>query len=404
LNVSSHAWAVLPGYALAIRTSRNVFYIQALLECSIASAERRAGLEKTRVGILTFHDGFNYGTYLQAYSLQMTLRSLGYENELINYKPQGAWVKEYKWLLHRQRPGKWMRNVKKIAHFRMAHSRLERGKLRSSPLDISKARYDAIIIGSDEVWNFRHPLHGFDPTYFSHGLKADRIVSYAATFGSIDSKDAIPGKVQSSIDNIDFLSVRDLNSLDLVQRITDKPVSLALDPTLLHDFSAEIRTNPPTGYILVYCTGLGNAAIRAIRRLAAWSGKRLLSIGYSNPWCDMDKVAFDPLRFPGFFRHADFVVTNMFHGSMFSIKYGRPFGVLDSPYRRRKIGTFLQTLGLEGRIIPEEGSALIPLYRLPLESGILQATLKEKADESLCFLKRALPVTGASGSGPVFSR
>ncbi|MDQ3001066.1 MAG: polysaccharide pyruvyl transferase family protein [Fibrobacterota bacterium] len=343
-----------------------------------------------KIGILTFFDGFNYGTYLQAYSMQKVLRTLGYVPEFINYKPWFARVKEYHWLLHRQRPSKWLRNAKKILHFRLAHSRLKRGGFHTSQRGLASVTYDAIIIGSDEVWNFHHPLFGYDPTYFSQGLAAGKILSYAATFGSVGAEESIPQGIREAIGNIDFLSVRDAHSLDLVRRITDKPVSMSLDPTLLHNFRIQARNPLSKDYILVYCTGLGKEAIRKIRELATMAGKRLLSIGYMNPWCDANFVGFDPLRFPGFFSNAGFVITNMFHGTVFSIKYNRPFCVLDSPYRRHKIGSFLATLGLEGRIIPDDASDAYRLFRTPIDYCPVNDILKKNAEDSLNYLKAAL--------------
>ena len=144
---------------------------------------------------------------------------------------------------------------------------------------------------------------------------------------------------------------------------------------------------------------MAREAIRSIRKLAAFTGKRLLSIGYQYPWCDLNRVALDPLHFPGYFQNAAFVVTNMFHGTVFSIKYNRPFGVLDSVYRSQKISGLLQPLGLLERVGPEDGSALIRAYGTPIEYQAVSALLREESGRSLQFLKQSLGAL-PGGSNP----
>ena len=77
--------------------------------------------------------------------------------------------------------------------------------------------YDAIVVGSDEVWNFRHPWYGSKPIFFGDGLKADRLVSYAASFGNHSAWDGIDPGWASKLQQFSAISVRDENSRVLVK-------------------------------------------------------------------------------------------------------------------------------------------------------------------------------------------
>jgi hypothetical protein len=82
--------------------------------------------------------------------------------------------------------------------------------------------YDAIVVGSDEVWNFRHPWYGSKPIFFGDGLQTERLVSYAASFGNHSAWDGIHPEWARKLSRFSAISVRDENSRELVNGGTDR--------------------------------------------------------------------------------------------------------------------------------------------------------------------------------------
>lgn len=145
-----------------------------------------------KVGILTFHDGFNYGAFFQVYCLQSFLLQNGFDCHIINYKSIGFTKREYQCFVKLKHPLFSLRNLRKIRQFKKAHEKLRLTERIFNSKKLSTLHFDCIVIGSDEVWNFKGKLPRLDPTYFSHNLNADRIISYAASFGSISENQSIP--------------------------------------------------------------------------------------------------------------------------------------------------------------------------------------------------------------------
>ena len=306
-----------------------------------------------RTSILTFHDGINHGAYLQVYALHNFLKEMGYENSIINYKNFKHWYNEYKCFLYTKNPKKLISNIIKIIKFKQNHKKLNRTKFTFSRRRVANIKFDIIIIGSDEVWNFKIPLFGFDPIYFGKELNAKKIISYAPSFGTINTDDDIPQEVYEGIKNLDAISVRDENSKEIIRNIINKDVPIVVDPIFLYDFFEEEIPCPYSDFILFYGRVPEDDEIQKIRGFAKSQGKKIISVAYSNPWCDINVVALDPFVWLGYFKKADLVITSAFHGILFSIKYNKEFCVITDPYRKNKIGNFLVNLCLSQRSLSQ---------------------------------------------------
>ena len=307
------------------------------------------------VGILTFHDGINYGAFFQVYAMQSFLVQHGMDCQVINYKNIDFTKREYKVFLKLRRPMYSMRNIRKIMRFKEAQKKLFLTKRIFKQKTLSKSTFDRIIIGSDEVWNFKSHLIGYDPTYFSQGLKADRIISYAASFGGINADDAVPFELRECLNRIDYISVRDENSANIMGALSKKPVQVVLDPTFLVDLSAEAIMAPEEGFILVY-GAFTKRMIHHIIEYARFVGKKIVSVCYNFPWCDINLDTLGPFQWLGYFASCDCVITTMFHGMIYAILNRKGFCMLETPYRRYKVGNLLYELGLSSRVINENGS------------------------------------------------
>ena len=107
-------------------------------------------------------------------------------------------------------------------------------------------------------------------------------------------------------------------------------------------------------FILIYAAGLSGDLQEEIRSFARRMGKKLISVGYMNRWCDKNIIAIDPFTWLAYFKKASLVITSMFHGTMISIKYGKQFCTLVDPYRVNKFKGIMEKLELTDRIKSDE--------------------------------------------------
>lgn len=313
--------------------------------------------QKTKYGIVTYHDGFNFGAFLQVYALQSALDKLGFLSEIINYKSPSHSYWEYRCLFFTRRPTVLWGNFRKMLAFFRAHKRLSISHVASDVNDLSDLNYACVIFGSDEIWNYSNPIVRLDPVYFGVGVQTTRRISYAASCGSLPEDSVVPDVVSQGWRNFDFISVRDGNSKALVSQHVDVPVELVLDPTFLVDFSGEEIECPLTDFILVYTTGFTPEVQKAVREYASRTGKRLISIGYRNAFCDESVIGIGPFEFLGYYKAASVVITSMFHGTIFGIKYNKPLAIVVDPYRTNKLATMLEQFGLRDRVTDADGLA-----------------------------------------------
>ena len=142
-----------------------------------------------KVGIVTFHRCINYGSYWQTRCLAEGLSARGHEVEILDHNCSEVARAELNCALQpklptRTPPHELPSYKSKIRRFASAFRRLPLSRSFSLHQPQAAGRYDAIVIGSDEVWNFRHPWYNGKPLFFGEGLKTDRLLSYAARFGN----------------------------------------------------------------------------------------------------------------------------------------------------------------------------------------------------------------------------
>lgn len=344
-----------------------------------------------KVGILTFHDGINYGAFLQVYALQSFLLRHGFECQVINYKSLGFTLREYKCFLGPRVLLDWRtfgRNLVKVLRFKMAQRKLHTTNRIFTESGIGKLQFDAVVIGSDEVWNSGTDLIGYDPVYYSRGLKAGRLVSYAASFGATKSHEGVPQELRDLLNRIGYVSVRDRNSAAIMSAITRRSVQTVLDPTFLVDLGAEAKTPHHRGFVLVY----GFFTERMRQQVLAYArslGKTTIAVGYPVPWCDASLATLNPFQWLGYFKNCDSVITTMYHGMIFAMLNKKEFCMFSTPYRENKVGTFLKDLGLADRFVGKN-ETIQSAFAQKIDYSIVSARIEALRRESEGFLLGAL--------------
>lgn len=307
-----------------------------------------------RVGILTFHDGINYGAYLQVYALKSMIEQIGHEVSVINYKQGKFWLKEYLYFL--KKGGTPIRNLRKIDSFRKLHSKyLNLTKLSFFASSISK-NFDAVVFGADEIWNTRNPGFGFDPTYFGAGVDCIKKVSYGPSFGASDSVAAKEENIERYLKSFLSLSVRDYHSRDILEELGFSNTSVVPDPTLLHPASFFVQKKVPIeNNILLYSAEpIGKEMQEKIRKYASERNRKIISIGYEHKFADINYADIGVDKWLELFMGAGEVITSMFHGVMFSLIFEKKFGFIYTEYRKNKLSAVVDVLGLDKHMIDEE--------------------------------------------------
>mgnify|MGYP002780845921 CR=1 FL=1 len=352
---------------------------------------------RKKIGVLTFHRCINYGSYWQARCLVEGLRNAGHDAELLDHDCPEINYREWRCSLQPTLPeptpsAHRTLYKEKGRRFFEAFDRLPMSRRFSlydpSPLD----DYDTVVVGSDEVWNLWHPWYGQKHLFYGDGLKADRLVSYAASFGNYDAEQGLDDYWGGRIRGFHAVSVRDQNSLTLVSEHVGVEPELVLDPCL--QFPEVIRgtaAKDQEPYALIYGHGFPEWLGPALKRWSANTGVRLVSVGYGCAFADESRISAGPLEFAGLVAGAQAVVTNFFHGCVFALLNGKPFVSVPTPYRFNKVRDLTAKLGAERHLLweePEPGR-LAELLGGPPQQGVADRINDYRA-RSAGFLHAAL--------------
>jgi hypothetical protein len=352
---------------------------------------------KRKVGVLTFHKCINYGSYWQARCLVEGLRARGLDAELLDHDCECVRLAEAKCALQPKLPDRTPQRElpsyrAKARKFIKAIAQLPLSRTFSLHEPETGGDYDAIVVGSDEVWNFRHPWYGSKPIFFGDGLKTERLISYAASFGNHSAWDGIAPDWADKLHRFSAISVRDENSWHLVQNGIGREPELVLDPCLQFAEVAKADTGvDQPRYAVVYGHGFPSWLRRRVSRWANRTNTRLVSIGYSNDFADEQRIAASPLEFARLMSGASAVITNFFHGCVFALLNGKPWASAPSDYRSIKIPDLATMLGSQARIIDEdtETGRFDRLLEMPPQPDVL-ARIEEARARSNAFLDAAL--------------
>ena len=297
-----------------------------------------------KVGIISMQRVCNNGSFLQAYGLKKLIESLGHEVVFIDYhvgKPIMLTLKErlrYAILINRNRTIRLFTNVKSLRFMlpgEMKHIAAKRDQYKHETLPLlginDEYHYntpvDALVIGSDEVFNCTqiNPEVGFSPELFGYRANAKKVLSYAASFGNTTYKKLHDShkvdELKAYFKTFASISVRDRNSFEVIKALTGKEPVVNLDPVLMYDFMPTVPDKEQRrNYIVVYAyrSRITAKEEEMITAFAKSQGKRLISVSGEMSWCD-EHFTGNPFEVLDLFRHADYAITDTFHGTIFSI-------------------------------------------------------------------------------------
>lgn len=344
-----------------------------------------------KIGIITFHFVSNYGAVLQCYALQEYLKGHGYNVEVINYRPSYHTVRYsgYKnpFLVAREN---WIRNkdakiIRRIyiyargfiRGFLLSVKQTDRIKYNLFNEFINKylqqtriyrslralkndpPKDEIYIAGSDQLWNPDFTDFGFDRAYFlDFGPPTTKRLSYAVSL-----KENYTEKEMEQLlfltEKLNAISIRERNNT--FENNSEQTISICIDPTLLlneEDYSqlekSRLISEP---YVFVY--GLQDSKdLNCATEIISKSKKLKIINGTPHRTKIPSKCEcvynYGPEEFLAYIKYADFVITNSFHGTAFSIIYKRQFIVIPHTHRGKRMKELLGKLNLSRRIWDEE--------------------------------------------------
>ncbi len=324
-------------------------------------------MEKNKVGVITFHNYDNYGAILQSYALQECLKRLGADPEIIDYnckyitnpfqlkrlKNKGFFNYIYGaigYICYLPRRRKCNRFRKKMAYSESVNEKT---------IGRMDGRYDTYITGSDQVWDYH--LTDFDRTYFLNFVTKGKKCSYAASIGEHLPEDEYQKEYAELLSSFDHILMREEYGADVVEQLVGIRPDCASDPTLLLTGeeweSLMSKPGKKKDYILVYQLGVNPGFVKHVKRLKKQTGLPVVYIpfplvGLLN--CSL-RIAAGPDEWLRLFRDAKYVVTDSFHGTVFSLLFHKPFFVLvDGHHVNKRVKEFLTRLNLTERILQGE--------------------------------------------------
>ncbi|HFI0697974.1 TPA: polysaccharide pyruvyl transferase family protein [Streptococcus suis] len=308
-----------------------------------------------KVGIMSMQRIANYGSFLQAYALRKLLEKEGCSVEFVDYhvdKPvivndeRNQFVRKFNKVIEvielRASLGQKVSYLKHKQSFFKKYLPL----LGVSELMNYNPPLDCLIVGSDEVFNCiqKNPNVGYSLELFGKDNNAKRLISYAASFGNttLDKLQAYAKdrEISTYLKRFDAISVRDSNSGEIVKKLTGKEPIYNLDPVLTYDYMNECDEVPQFSieekYLILYAYPgrISDEEAKWISIYAKEKGLKIYTIGGIQKYADRF-IDCSPFEVLAYFKNASEVITDTFHGSIFSIITHRPFVTLV----RQSIGT-----------------------------------------------------------------
>ncbi len=384
----------------------------------VASAAGSLQAVSPRVVIMTFHMVDNFGAAIQTYALQETLRRLGCRTTIIDYQPAymtsgGMWRRPDSARalyanagillikLNRIKSFFFQREQRRLFYqFRTRYFRLSATGYRT--LDRLRAEpppCDVLVCGSDQIWNAT-PRFGVDPAYYlAFGPRQCRRVAYAPSFGGTSIMPECREEIGHLLSTLDAISVREETGVDIVNDLTGRQAAWMPDPSvLLQDYENLLVKPADPDYVFTYCLcttrAVGRVQDIAVRlfggHVVAPVGDGVLGLVSGN------SVQMGPREWLGYIANARAVVTNSFHGTVFSVLFKKPFITVAIQGRKtnlnERLTSFLKRVGLPNRFVdPGTSDAEVErLLKAPIDWDDAHSRLQAWRDEAWAYLREAI--------------
>ncbi|WP_294684727.1 polysaccharide pyruvyl transferase family protein [uncultured Bacteroides sp.] len=296
-----------------------------------------------------FPDGDNYGQILQCFALIRFLRNLGHEAYWLQYT-QSSWCKTIIWnqllrylkvIVHPHRIYQKIQDIKVTNHqidYCKKHDRRFRDfnrqyipcslkKYNTTELLLTPPSADAFICGSDQIWA------NYDPGYFLAFVPhSSKRIAYAPSTGGRKTTKENKRLMQKALEAFDFVSCREQSGVNLCKELGRMDAKVVNDPTFLlsdidyRSLSSKKIEEGQRPYIMLYLLGSEiDIKVNSIIEFAKSNGYDLKYVASQGRYDEYSKIDATIEEWIELIDKAEYVITNSFHGTVFSMIFNKPF-------------------------------------------------------------------------------
>lgn len=359
-----------------------------------------------KVGILTHYDVNNMGAQLQMYALYNVLKGLGHDPYILTYYKNFDFALDEKlknqvsiesvpYYIKNYVIAKGLRLSFFNARKYLANKMFREKQFRFQ--HYATADIDCAIVGSDEVFSI--PV-GVNIMMYGHALPTRNVFSYAPSFGQTDMKllrkHGCIELIASGLLKFKAISVRDVHTFNMVKELTGIEPRIVCDPVVLSDFygcsNADVKL-PKHRYLLVYSydrSMVEPSEVKAITAFAKSNNLITVSVGTYHKWCDMNIVC-NCLEWVEYFKGAEAVITDTFHGAIVSIMTNKPMAIAVRSLNVNKLTDLIKRTSLVHRRINEiTYSEINRVFETDIDFSQVNQCVAELRKTGLKFLCDAL--------------
>ena len=372
-----------------------------------------------KIGILTQPLYVNYGGLVQCFALQKVLRDIGHEPVVLQreflrcYTLRGA-ISYYaklivKLLLGRKESWHYYIDPKRRAYIAKYTDKFIEKNIPSRSAkcytteelkrEVERLHLEAIVVGSDQVWRpFYSPCQ---PNYFLDFLGEDasiKRISYAASFGDDEwtFSEELTKQCGELLRMFKAVSVREKSAIALCKEHFGVEPLQVLDPTMLlekEDYKKLIPASSKPNGLFCYVLNRNKEKDAIINHVAKATGLEPfetmpeLELNNFNLYEDLEKCVYPPVEdWLASFRDAKMVVTDSFHGTVFSIIFNKPFWVVGNEGRgMARFNSLLSQYGMEKRLVTPDIIGTVDLF-VPIDWSRVNVTREKLIEESKRFI------------------
>jgi len=327
---------------------------------------------KSRIGTVSYNiycNFTNYGSALQTWALHQAIKKLGYNPVLVDYCPdilkdknpldpyKNMWDQneESKKMVELSMPAIQI-NYEKFNGFYYNRFNVTRNKYTAENFEgIREEDIDGFVCGSDTI--FCPDEFGFDDGYYAnYPVMRQKSISYAASFGDPHFTEDTYQTLNKLITNFKALGIRENLMVPYLKEHTSVPVQRVIDPTLLLtniDYEELIQEPIESDkYIVLYSRRYSPNMESYAEQLAEKHGWNIVDISLRATNVEHGhKMAYEAgvEEFLNLIKNSEYVVTNSFHGMIFSVQFRRPFVIFSREQCDNKIDEVLDLFGLSDR-------------------------------------------------------
>lgn len=384
------------------------------------------GKRMGKIGICACYDNYNYGSMLQAFATQKAISKLGYENEFIVYRKKknlqfilksipralngyfiGAKINEIK----RNKEFDKHQDIKKNIKIRQQEfKKFEKNYYECfsneyvgfEELKSGAENYSSVLVGSDQLWL---PI-GLGSNFYNLMFVPDNInkISYATSFGVSQIPWYQVRKTRKYLSRINYLSTRELKGREIIKKIANIDAKVVVDPTLLFDGNEWKDLIPEEKiinekYIFCYFLGKNKKHREEVKKLAQKKNLKIVILPHLDDFVEYDEnfgdyklYDVDPTKFVNLIRNAEYICTDSFHGTVFSILNHKKFITFNrfdessKNSRNSRIDSLCNQLNIEDRRYKQD----ILKIEKEIDYQSIDKKIEKLREDSYIFLKNAL--------------